>query len=42
MNLELIREARKQAKQAAREAVADNKRKFALYNPTTGDRLHFA
>jgi hypothetical protein len=41
MTIELIREARKQARQATRYAVASPRSKFALWNPRTGMRLHF-
>lgn len=41
MSIELIRAIRQQTKAATRAAVASRNCKFALWNPSTGDRLHF-
>lgn len=41
MSIEFIRQVRRQAKAATRAAVESPKAKFALWNPRTGDRLHF-
>jgi hypothetical protein len=41
MSIELIREARRQVKAETIRATYSSKSKFALWNPRTGDRLHF-